>query len=90
MTDLEMMKRPSEWPKWPFLPVKRSREEGVPEVGMLVDSQSYSLVDSQSYSTAVFLMDRYKLPVTKEWLKFATKIEYESYEAIIADGWVVN
>jgi hypothetical protein len=78
MTDQEFMANPKEWPAWPLLPVKRSTQEGRTECGFLLPTQ-----------TDVYLDNIYAL--TRDWRPEGAKhIAYDSFAAIIADGWRVD
>lgn len=77
--DAEMMRRPNLWPRWPVLPLKRrSAETGFPETGMLVEASDVPL--TTVLVGTIFDADVFALP----------RKEYESADAIVADGWIVD
>lgn len=100
--DLRMMNSPSDWPIYPALPVKRSREgTAFPETGVIlaIDAlkQDLGVQDSPLWSDMRFTVyidaDLDKLgQVVKEILtdKFPNKIVYKSYEDMLTDGWMVD
>jgi len=78
-TDLAMMRRPSSWPAYPCLPLKRSHTKE-PHIGVLVDTQG----------PIVFLANLFALAQGEETLEGAEKLEYGSLQAILDDGWYVD
>lgn len=72
--DVAIMKTPQIWPCWPFLPVKRVRN-GI-ETAVLG-------AFSEAPLTRLYLCNMYDFDHTK----FK---DYESAEAIAADGWIVD
>jgi hypothetical protein len=67
--DLQFMKDPDRWPRWPLLPVKRGTQMGL----MLEHPRVYlrNLWDSTP-------------------LADVESIKYDTYESVIADGWIVD
>ena len=82
--DLEGMKNPDIWPQWPVLPVKRHSDEKGIEVGLIVEKDMKSPVESIVYLNNMFSL--------KSWedLDKMPNLKYESFEALQADGWVVD
>lgn len=80
--DLSMMKDRDSWPRWPLLPLKRSSKEAGVECGFLAD-------DAQ---TTVFLGTVYELSSgpLMEAVKPLKALVYDSFEAIVRDGWTVD
>ncbi len=76
---LEFMKTPGKWPAWPFLPLKRSLDQR-PCMGLLIESDGNVL-------PVVILRNLfdYETPLSK-----CQKVEYDSLEALVADGWRVD
>ena len=79
--DVAMMRNPILWPVWPYLPLKRSK-------GM--DEELGVLWAGKGYRTTVFLACLYLLPPTVEVFLASPKLQYSSFEAIAADGWVID
>jgi hypothetical protein len=71
---LEMMNNPDRWPVWPLLPLIKGKNE----MGVLLQSEG---------AYVVVLTNLYMLPKS---LDLAPQIKYDSTEAIIADGWIVD
>lgn len=86
MNDLTMMRAPSRWPLWPILPLKnpkRRDKQGSPEHGVLVE------VDDAVRPT-VYLANAYALMAGDVRLSTAPKTKYASFNALLADGWLVD
>ena len=76
--DLEYLKDPNLWPAWPVLPLKRKKlSGGWPEFGYVIAVEGQL---TWIRSGNIFAMDPTD-PVT---------YTYETPEALLADGWVVN
>lgn len=71
-----MMQSPDYWQRWPLLPVKRDIGKDR-EVGVLLDRKPY----------LVYLVN---LWAVQDGLDGAESIEYESVDAVLADGWIVD
>ena len=71
---LDMMKNPDRWPVWPLLPLIKGKDE----VGVLLQSEGAYIV---------VLANLYMMPKS---LDLAPQIKYDSAEAIVADGWIVD
>ena len=78
---LAMMQSPDTWPRWPFLPLIRRNKAPNPfgVEGLLYD-------DSANKFT-VYYANLFMLPQN---LAACASKTYESYEAILADGWEVD
>jgi hypothetical protein len=70
------------WPRWPILPLKRKNEKasfgmdmGVITVGNL---------------TTVLLTDMFSLPRSQEEYDSMDKVEYNTINEMILDGWEVD
>jgi hypothetical protein len=73
---LDMLQSPQEWPKWPWLPIKRYQKENTwPECGLV-------------YADGAFKVYRYHYGSTV--VEVANFTEYPSPQAIVADGWIVD
>ena len=77
--DLAMAQDPNRWPVWPQLPL--IKRDGSHEAGRLFNG---SLSDD-TVSPVVYLGLIYT-PITTR----TEKVEYESLEAVFADGWRVD
>ena len=85
--DLQMMSSPRSWPAWPLLPIKRYTKDAWIDCGLLVD-----VLD---HKTTVFLTTLFALQggmvrdilINKEEIK---RIEYDSLDDLLKDGWVVD
>lgn len=83
--DLEGMKSPGSWPRWPVLPLKRrDRAESGPEMGILAVRGLDEKPEPIVYRTNMFEATSW------EKLDENPKYTYESFEALQADGWVVD
>jgi len=70
MTDIEFLKRADLWPRWPLLPVKRTRWE----TGALVEDGETNVAFPAVYDPIVGVVLH----------------QYDSLEALVADGWVID
>lgn len=81
LRDLERCKTPTNWPRWPFLPVKHyDRLNGKMEIGVLVDTANpptATVYDYCIFGDADF--DETKIVAT-----------FTDLESMIAAGWVVD
>ena len=82
------IKDPVRWPCWPLLPVKKyTSQVSFPTVGLVFAIQGYSL--HTVYETNMFDLC-HDGDNMQEKLAKVTKHEYESVEAMVADGWIVD
>jgi hypothetical protein len=81
--DLEMMQDPKEWPIWPHLPLFRYKggHRNDKEYGFII-----SFGDGQMLNPKPIVW----LGVIGEVKLDRPKIVYESFEALLADGWLVD
>jgi hypothetical protein len=79
--DLVMMQHPEQWPRWPKLPVVR-RSEFKKNTGVLLELGFHDDV-----KPTVYLINLFD-PILK--LSDIEQIKYESFDALIADGWHVD
>ena len=81
LTDLEMMQQSEGWPVFPLLPLKRyPNEHSGPELGILW----------QGCGPTVHRCTMFNLPKTPEESAALPTIKYESFEALVLDGWVID
>ncbi len=88
LSDLEFIKFCGGWPCWPYLPIKRG--EHYPEDCMLLWAGNWSDDNTPRFPLAVYNCNLWSLPKTVEEFKAKKFKEYESVEALLADGWVVD
>ena len=80
-TDLEFMKSPVEWSLWPMLPVKRcTKERNEPECGFMMAEGK----------PKVYLMNQLQFLMEHKLRSEVPVQEYESFDALVADGWIVD
>ena len=83
--DVAMMEHVELWPRWPVLPVKRYgptwQQGDLPEMGVLAACEEHR--------HTVFL-DVMLFGMDGDALKDAKRKEYDSFQAIVDDGWVVD
>lgn len=82
--ELKMMQSPDDWPMWPWLPVKQlSTNPGEwPKLfGCLFDDSRRSLSPVVYDVNAHTIKDKDEVRILKS---------YESFEAMVDDGWVVD
>ena len=79
---LEMMKRPHLWCRWPALPVKRWIGQNL-QTGIMTDTD-HSKFRYWVYEGNIFMIHD-SIDVTE-----ANIHKYDSPEAVVADGWVVD
>jgi hypothetical protein len=81
--DARFIRRTLDWPAYPFLPMRRKQEKVRPDTGVLVDSKG----------NTVYLINMFGLKEHFDSGKSLTdiqKIEYQSVEELLADGWMVD
>ena len=84
-TDLEMMKQPDYWPRWPLLPVKRRVKHSSPDTGLLFANGKPII-----YTVNMFQLDDLPGKTWGEKLANGEKIEFTSFEEMVAAGWEVD
>lgn len=96
LTDLEMMKRPAQWPRWPLLPLKRPRPEGgFPDTGFLAAYSTQPSTATRIVPDAVVMLGSiYQIKesgslraLVEGWER---KEKFDSLEALVAAGWRVD
>ena len=83
---LDMIEHPERWPRWPWLPLKRANHGGAYtfETGVLVDVDMAPTI-SAAMANTVFCTNVYNPEIKK-----CERHEYESMDALLDDGWVVD
>ena len=74
-TNLEMMKNPASWPRWPYLPVMKNCSSGREVAVMFAEGKPIV------YRVNMFRVISEKIDITK-----IPKLEYESFEKLAEDG----
>ena len=78
--DHALFLREGRYPHWPVCPVKRYLEgQSFPECGIVHDGVP-----------KVFIVNMFALPLPKSEFEKLKKYEYEYFEDMVADGWVVD
>lgn len=81
--DIQHIRQEDSWSNWPVLPVKRhnrNQPHGLPDCGVLYAGRG----------VVVFMANMWALPKTEaEFLALKT-YRYESAEAMVDDGWLVD
>jgi len=77
-----MMLNPRTWPRWPALPVKRNGECGV-------------MLAYKDFLTTVFKVNLWELSngghlLTLKQLQSMEQVKYDTIDAILADGWIID
>ncbi len=82
--DRQFILNPSEWPLWPFLPLKRRDHNlDMKNLGLLVAAQ-------RDEGFTVHHVCLHDLPMSREAFHAAPKTHYPTADALLADGWVVD
>lgn len=89
--DKKMMLDYANWPCWPTLPIKRKNHSIADKnLGILVATQEYVDALKGKSKIVVYHVYMYGLPKTKEEWAAAPKTEYDTIDALLADGWIVD
>jgi hypothetical protein len=87
--DLVLLRTPSLWSTWPFLPVVRWLPPGQGrQLGVLYDASHHC--QRYGYSATVFITNIFMLPQTQEELFSLPKFVYDTVEEMVHDGWSVD
>ena len=80
--DIERMQQLDQWPRWPVLPVKKYKEQGqMPALGVMhINHVLPNDGKPRVYECSMF--DQ----ITDE----THFVEYDSLEALVADGWMID
>lgn len=83
--DVEFIQTPNDWPRWPFLPMKRWRGSS---------DGSRSVMDTGiihiSNLNKVVITNLYGMPTTFDEFTKLPNEEFRSADEIVAAGWVVD
>lgn len=84
--DLSMMKNPGKWSQYPILPIKRVDKSGeIPEFGLLLPIKNPVV-----YLANMWDLGDLGVKDTGDIMKKVKSTVYDSFEAILDDGWVVD
>lgn len=85
--EIQMMnqKYPGGWPCWPFLPIKRSMSFGGPQCGVIRDIGP--LMQGVKVESVIY---SYYIYSDKPFDPSKVIARYDSIEAMVDDGWVVD
>lgn len=95
--DLAYLKNCGMWPRWPYCPVKnqtnetirKERKDSFPVCGVVFDENPLGKGGPIWATPTVYLLNIFA-GWTAEQFKECKKYEYESLEAMVADGWVID
>ncbi len=79
---LAMVKDQDRWPCWPYLPVKRRDKN--------MESKNLGILWIGTGGLIVHHTYLFGMPKTIEEFKAMPKTEYQTHEAMLADGWEVD
>lgn len=83
MKDIDMMKHEDEWPLWPLLPVKKYPQPGcAPIVGVLAAGQGPKVY-------LIGILD-VKTGLLGDVLDGVPTKDFNSFEHLVAEGWMVD
>lgn len=84
--DLDMMKNPDTWWRWPILPMKKiEKEEDRPKLGFML-ATGRPIV----YTRNMYDLKDIGVKTVKEIMEKAPNKEYTGFEEILDDGWQVD
>lgn len=83
-TEKEFMQNPSLWPRWPILPVKRSKDR---KHGVLAE---FGMPDRPEIKPIIYLANLFDLSDKVTDFSKLPKLEYDTFDDLINDGWVVD
>jgi hypothetical protein len=87
--DLVLLRTPSLWSSWPFLPVVRWLPDGQGrQLGVLYDASHHCR--RYGYSATVFVCNIFTLPQTQEQFFALPRFVYDTVEEMIDDGWTTD
>lgn len=80
--DIEFINDPYGWPVYPFLPMKRTGPDHSNVSGVIINPERTVVYEKNMFS--------FESGELLPQLKDAKKHQYESVEALVADGWMVD
>lgn len=86
-TEKALMQDPDDWPCWPMLPVKRysTKEGSWPETGLMIAKSNVA----GGVEPTVYMLNLFGEHTIKEFIE-CKKHKYESLDALVDDGWIVD
>lgn len=82
-----MINDQARWPLWPFLPVKKPKDHGWPDLGCVISNGINVGVLPVIFN---FSVDNIPTIHNKEELRKYILAEYTTVDEMVADGWVVD
>ncbi len=79
---------PDSWTRWPILPMKR-KIKGL-ECGVMFHSEAHEYAIAGKGKFIVYIANLFMLPKDAEGWAQLVKHEYDTIEALLADGWEVD
>ena len=85
--DKKMVQNPASWPCWPLLPLKRRKGNGEwPDLGFVVEAEGHY----PKLSNGKITLFAEPMPYEPKDLKDIKQVTYDSVDALLADGWIVD
>lgn len=81
--DIKFISNPSQWPMFPLLPVKNIKEKesgGFSKIGFIVASDKTHVIEGNVMA----------MPQSRAEFNLLPKHRYDSVEALVEAGWVVD
>jgi hypothetical protein len=89
--DAGMIRQYDTWPRWPFLPLKRKNHNLKDKnLGVLLATQEHADAVKGSGKFRVYHVYMFQPPKGKAEWDAAPRTEYDTVEAMLADGWIVD
>jgi hypothetical protein len=89
LRDLVLVRSPTLWRYWPFLPVLRPHPSGeAQELGVLYDARRAS--GRYGFSATVWVTNLFLLPATEEALLALPRHVYDTVEELVDAGWTAD
>jgi len=80
--EIEMINSPEKWPMWPFLPLKKYGETGFPACAVTWEQERQDGKIQMRVGVTMF--------EGNEAFNSAELVEFESTEALVDAGWIVD
>jgi len=85
LDDRGMILHPDLWPKWPYLPLKRTIYD---EEGNWKDLECGVIFENTKFN--IYLVNLFMLPKTEEEFRATKHYSYNNVDDLIADKWIVD
>lgn len=82
--DLDILNNPDSWPLWPVMPMKHRTKKGdfgIPEIGFVISGRPWVYLSNYSSLKTG--------PLAPQLAGIGAAV-YDSFEALLADGWMVD